>query len=83
MATVRLKNCTLSKKQVQYIRENHKRMTIGEMARNLNLNFMKVGRNMQVLGLSTPRRAPQRTKVVEFSRNGFFNVDDYAQMAII
>lgn len=79
MATVILKKCSLTAKQKQYVMDNYNHMTIEEMARNLNLNFMKVGRNMRVLGLEATIRARPKTKVIEMDTKGFFNVDKYAK----
>lgn len=75
--TEQIQKCTLTAPQETYVRANHNRMTLQEMARNLNVSAMHISRNMQALNLQTKHRRRPRTKVAEVETNGFFNVDKY------
>jgi len=78
-----LKICTLTPAQEEYVRSNYNRMSIGEMSRNIQVNQMKIGRNMRFLGLVATLRARPKTKVIEMDTTGFFNVDNYAKQFAI
>ena len=65
------KNLTITKEQAEYIRNNHSKMSISKLAKQLGLTKNKTHHNMRVMGLVKERHS----QVIKME--GYFDIDEF------
>jgi len=69
------KNITVTEEQMKFIESNFGKMPIGQIAKMLGIGYNKVHNNLRMVGKVKTLQA----KVVSFEKNGYFDVDRFAQ----
>lgn len=69
------KNITLNEEQLKFVKDNHGKMNLGQIAKMLGLGYTKVHRNTLLLGMVKPRK--QTAKVITIE--GYFDIDEEAK----
>ena len=65
------KNTTLSKEQLEFLKVNKDKMSVGKLAKMLGIGYNKAHNNLKLLGLYKPRTA----KVVKME--GMFDEEEF------
>jgi len=67
------KNTSLSEEQLEFLKLNKGKMSIGQIAKMLGISYGIAHNNLKLLGLYSPRTA----KVIKI--DGCFDVEDFAK----
>jgi len=70
------KRVTVSNEQIAFIKSNHGKMSLSQISKMLGLSVGVVHNNMRVVGLIKPKQA----KIINFDRNGYFDVDEFQKL---
>lgn len=67
------KNLTINEEQRKFIEANDGKMSLSQLSKCLGLGWNKIQANRRLLGLVKPKES----KVIDFSRGGRFDVDQF------
>lgn len=75
------RNITLTDTQQKYVRDNHNRMTVPEIALNLKVSKTTLYQNLRIMGIEMTRKYKERIPV-DVVLEGHFNVKEHASWLI-
>jgi len=70
------RNVTLTEQQLSFVLESLGKKTIGQMAKEINVGYGKIYKNLRVMG----KIIPEGEKEICFEKDGYFDVDKFGKL---